>query len=450
MIGRGLESLGTSLEKVGQQLGDIRVNREVAQGITDYNRIINDFNLSLAGKSPDEYMPAFEALKPEIEGIVDGMTMKAGEILKNRFTVLHESNRASTAIQAMKNTALLAKQEIPERLQSFAKEGLGTDAMAYIDGFSDILSEEERALWKRTYQKMEDRNLIFSAIIRAADSPTPENLDEARNLIDELSEDEIDRYYNMNRLRVERAGRTAIKNETYKASMNEQSLAMADSYNSNTAYDRAILPELQPIKSIFDSRLANASLDVSDDLTYKNILEQIETGNYFNPYELVSAYATGMSREEYQNAVKQNEGNKQLTKTQKESLVKFNSYTSDRYNNILSMVRAKIPSNALPEVLAAIDADKASLRKKVLDMVKEGESDADIYKVVEDAFIGDTDRLYKNWFMRWLMPGVYDFRPETREIGDRDERYEIIMEIIKSGRDIDIAKIGKLMEAWYK
>ena len=200
-----LKVAGETIAEWGLKRKEIQINREVAEGLANYNNLINTFNEGLAGESPKNYMSSFENLKPQVDNITKDMTSEATEVLRNRIVVLHESNRASTSILAIQNTAVLAKQEIPDRLTSFAANGLSTDAMIYIDGFSDILSKEERDSWKETYQKMEDKNLIFNSIILAADNPTEENIALARAAIDEFSVDEIDRYNNLNRLQAEQS-----------------------------------------------------------------------------------------------------------------------------------------------------------------------------------------------------------------------------------------------------
>lgn len=449
-------AIGQALLKVGAHFKKINDNRQVAEGIAEYNELINRHNESLANKNPSEYAASFETLRPQIEAITKNKSGTAREILNNKFAIWNESNRASTALLAVRAESALAKQEIPGRLQEFANKNQDTEASDYIDGFSNILSLRERELWKDTYGEIKNRNTIFRAINLAAENPTTKNLSTARKIIDKLSVDEIDKFNNMNRLRAKRGERTAIKNETFKALMNRQSDDMANTYSSGTAYEPQIVPELNLVKTQFDARLANGTITVGDgpDGTYKRISRQIDEGKFFSPAELVSSFATGMSKSEYEDVKKRNQDNIKLTIAQKESLTKFNSYINDRYQQMINTVRPKTSPATLPMVLAATDNDMMIIKKSVRGAVRDGLPDNEIYDKIEASFIADTDRIYKGWWSRKFSLGFFtdigDFEPEILEIGDRRERYEVITDIMKSGEKFDLQRIDDLLEKWYE
>ena len=106
---RGLGALGEGVSRFGQSLNTIQLeqnriedNRAVAEGISAYNNIINTFNESLPSLDPKDYNTEFEKLKPQIEGLAQGLSRNATEALNNRFEIWNETNRSKTAILSVK------------------------------------------------------------------------------------------------------------------------------------------------------------------------------------------------------------------------------------------------------------------------------------------------------------------------------------------------------------
>ena len=454
----GAEAVGAAIAEAGAKITEhfkkINENRQIAKGIAEYNNLINTHNENLAGKDPSEYNASFEALIPHIDAIAKSKTSTVRETLANRFTIWNETNRAETSLLAIRAETALAKQEMPDRLREFANNNQDAEAVKYIQGFSNILSPVERDVWGDVYGEIKDKNNIFRAINIAADNPTAKNISLAQKIIDKLSIDELDKFNNMNRLRAARGASTEIKNETFKAVVNDQSENMADSYIAGITHEPDVVPELNIIKTQFNARLANGTLSSSDGVTYNSISRQIDEGKFFDPTELTSSFATGMSKEEYQDIKKRNQDNARLAISQKESLVKFHSYIDDRYQQLINTVRPKTSPVTLPQVLAAVDADMTSIKKVLRRAIKDELPDNEIYDKIEASFVADTDRLYKGWWSRKFSKGFFtdigDFEPEILEIGDRQERYEIITDIMKSGEKFDLKRLDDLLERWYE
>jgi hypothetical protein len=207
------------------------------------------------------------------------------------------------------------------------------------------------------------------------------------------------------------------------------------------------MPDLQIAKSQLTERFTNGTLDVSPDggLTFDSMLDKINTGEFFEPDEITSAYATGMSSDEYEEITKKNEENAKLTKGQKSDLNDFGVSIDTRYANVLSTARTITTPATGPDMFAAIHKDKKAMKSMVRKMVLGGEPDSDIYASIESNFVSDTDRFYVNFWSR-------DFGiPEpVKEQDEREERFESIMDLLKSDKKKDLKRLQKILQFWYK
>jgi len=289
------------------------------------------------------------------------------------------------------------------------------------------------------------QTLIFKATNNAADNPTKENMQEARDVIDKYSTDEKDRFFNLQRLRSESSKKTQNKNATFKANMNLQSETMGKAFSSGALFQGETVPELDVTKSQLTERYTNKTLDVSDNKTFKFLEDQINLGKSFEQDELTSAYATGMSSSEYEAISKLNEENSKLTLSQKDNLKNFDTYINSRYSKISQSVSPLLGALTAGPVLTAIGSAKRKLGNEVRSMVRDGKTDEEIYNVIESSFVSDTDRFYRN-------DSFFDFGiPESiKGIDDREERYESVMQLLKTGEKKDLNMLGDILEVWYE
>ena len=314
--GTGQELIGQAVTQLGTKIKSIADNRSFANGVAEYNNIINTYNESLGDKSPDEYLEGFQELETQINDITKGMSREASEALRNKFTVWNEVNRAGIATLVIRQNVALAKQEIPDQLGSFIMNGQIDEGNALIEEYGkSIFSPEEVKLWKNEFQDMQDRSEIFRLTNIAAELPTPENLKAARKVIDENSKSEAERFQNLNRLETRRGQERSRNDEADKAAIADDSLRMGDIYSKGGVFAEDPHPALTLIKQDFNNRVTNGSLDVSTDggLTHDRMMDQILRGKFFEEVEITSAYASGMSTAEYQEVKEKNEQNKKIT-----------------------------------------------------------------------------------------------------------------------------------------
>jgi hypothetical protein len=292
---------------------------------------------------------------------------------------------------------------------------------------------------------LEGQSLIFRDLNIAANNPTTENIEAARDTIKEHSADTKDRFFNEQRLRSMMSQKTQARNETTKAVISNQSQGMGQVFSSGGLFEQQVLPELEVTKSQLTERFTNGTLGVSDDQTFDFMLDKINTGTFFDQDDITSAYATGMSSDEYQQVTKLNEENAKLTKEQKEDLSDFGVFVDTRYSDILRTARPIATAASAPDIFGAIHRDKRVMKTSVRKMVKEGLPTEDIYATIETNFISDTDRFYVNfWSTDFGLP------EPIKDITQREERFEAVMDLLKSDEKKDIKRLQKTLKFWYK
>ena len=294
------------------------------------------------------------------------------------------------------------------------------------------------------------QTLIFKATNIAADDPTPENIKAARDIIDKHSFDEKDRFVNLQRLRSESAKRTQNRNETFKANLNNQSQKIGQTFAKGEVFEGEVIPELEVAKSQLINRQINDSLNISDMETYNSMLNKINTGEFFEQDEITSAYATGMSSEEYKNIIKLNEQNAKMTSKQREDLGTFGVEIDARYNSMLSSVRPLLSASSGAQVFTAIHKDKTTMKNEVRKMVREGKNPQEIYKVIEANFLRDSDKFHKGFIGTVFSGGGFNIPEDTRSIGQREERFETVMDLLKAGEKKDLKQLGRILKLWYE
>jgi hypothetical protein len=443
-------NLGAAIGKIGQAFQDVRDNRDIAKGIADYNNIINEYNESLPGKDPKDYERGFTELKPRIDAITADMSGRAKQDLTNRFAIWNETNRAKISLLSMKATAAMTKQELPLRLKQFARAKQDQFANDYIDSLDTIIGPAERKLWKEQYIEYKRENLIFDAINLAADNPTPENLADARKIIELESKTSEEEYYHLQKLRAREANSNRLKDLAYQAQLSKQAQEMVQVFSSGMVFEGEVLPELQPIYSQFAERTANNSMDVGDGVTYDAIKARINAGYYVDPFDLISAYSSGLSTQQYQELAKENDKNAKLTPVQKEEMEKYNVYVNTKYATLRSLVSAKIPLTAKPDVYSAIDMDAEALEDEVRNAVLSGKPSNEIYSEIEAHFLADTDNLVQGWWGRMFSRRSQELTDEVYSRGERTDRYDIIMQLMKSDDEKDRERLRGLLVKWYK
>ena len=91
-----LNNISKTMGQIGTAIQNVQNNQQVADGIAEYNNLINTFNEGLNGVSPSEYMDRFDKLMDGVDSIYDNKSNAAGANLKSTFTVWNEANRAAT------------------------------------------------------------------------------------------------------------------------------------------------------------------------------------------------------------------------------------------------------------------------------------------------------------------------------------------------------------------
>ncbi len=455
-VGAGLERVGVSISKLGSALLQIKTAEDVAEGMAEYNKAINDYNISLKDKEPEDYLETNEAgelvlpseLSDRIARIHEGKTGPASRNLQNKFKVWNESNRASIGILAIRDKSAQIRQTAPDVLADFARNQDDKGAKEYITDITKLTGVQSADELNILYGKLKDEADIYRAVNLASDFPTVENIEAARKVIDDKSETERDRFFNLQRLRALSSAKSSRRNEAFKAAVEVQSLKMADDVSQGLMPDSDIIPELEPVRQQFISRSGN--LDISDGFTFDFLIDKISQGALFTPTELVDNYASGMSTEEYQRAVAENQENARLTVEQRNDLAIFNKHIGDKEGTILRQITGKISIENMPSVKTALDRDTQSIRNTVKQMVKNGDKSEDIYDVIEVHYIKKAEArdITHGFWARIFLPRSSEIRKEIRESTGIDDRFDTIITLLKSGDKKAFERAQELLRRW--
>jgi hypothetical protein len=270
--------------------------------------------------------------------------------------------------------------------------------------------------------------------------------------LDNAPDLETDRLFALrDRARAENGRTSTLKDIAYRANLTKQVSDMVETYSSGGIYEGAVLEDAEPIQQNFTNRVANGTLDVGDGITYETMLSQIENyGEWYDPVEMASAYASGLSTQQYAELVERNRQNAEMTSTQKESLRTYTEFVRTKYNELTAGILSKLPPNAIPQVRTAIYEDQLDVTKIVREGVIEGKPSEDIFTAVEKHFIRDTEKHLKGWFVRKFWHGRANELKETvQAIEGRNERYDLIMDLVKSDDRADKERLRHLMTQWY-
>jgi len=241
-----------------------------------------------------------------------------------------------------------------------------------------------------------------------------------------------------------------LKNATYQAQLKNQASQMVSAYSNGRIYSGPLLPETDAFNTMFLNRVANGTMDTGDGLTYDMLKDDALGGYYTDDIDLISAYASGMSTEEYNEIKELNSQNKKLTPVQSQQMTTYNEYITTEYQTLKSGLSGKIPPIAMAEVETAVQMDAQTVKAQVRQWIKDGDPPERIYKKIQEHFVDNSERLTKNYFMyTWFNTRADELREDVQELTDREDRYSTIMTLYKSRDKADKARLRELLKKWY-
>lgn len=440
-LGRGIGALSESIFQIGKQVKQVDDNKAVANGIAEYNNIINTFNESLPTLSPDSYMEEFGKLDDSIKGITEGLSPEATSALENRFVIWNESNRASTATLAIKQKASLAKQEIPLQLASFIANDQLEEANDYIDGYADtILSPEEVDLWKDNIVKMKGNHDMWVDINEAVLTQSKADITIAEKSIREFYKDDPHKEFTtLGTLRAKIGSRQRANSEARKAQVNAQAEQIGNSASNGVSIEAEVAPELDIAVIRLNSRLASAGgINQSDGVTFDSMNEQILAGKFFTEQELTESFAGtesgGMSADEYKDLLPKNEENAKLSIAQKDSLSEYMTIIDTQFGEMRSLVNTKLDVLARPLAKSVITADRLRLKREIRRMVMDDAPSENIYTAIAANFEASSTKYIRGGWGRMFRWGVNDFTDAVLDETSNEAQNAIILDLLKDMR----------------
>lgn len=445
----GLGTLGADITKLGQKFKKVEDNRDVAEGIANYNNLINTYNETLPTKDPSEYVSGFNALQGNISKLTEGMSAEAANVLRNKTVIWNEVNRASLATLAIKQTAAFAKQEMPIQLASFVANDQIQEGEDFINAYGEtVLSPKEVTLWQDKFKSMQKEwnmeELINVAIETGAqgDITTAEKAIKKFYRTDQFEADPRAEFSALSRLRGGVGSKRSELTEARKALLNKESETIAGLAVENKPFQGNVTPENQDLADRINNRIANNSMDVSDGITFDSMQEQVLSGKNFSERELMEGLSGtdeegGMSRTEYTQLASMNKQTAKLDIQQKERLSIFMAEMNRQYIELNNAVKTKVQFNQQPRIAGAVTKDRIELKNQVVRMLRDGSSDEEISRAIQVNFIADSSKYTRNWFGRVFNYGIRNFTDITRDTADREDQNQIMLDILKDNPNTD-------------
>lgn len=318
---------------------------------------------------------------------------------------------------------------------------------------SGLIAKDIAPLLKEYYGLKIDVQTIFNSFNNVLANPTEENIELSQNLIGKSGLSEEEKYRLSRTLQASFTEGKQKQTEQYKAYIEQQSAAVGDTISKGKSMpiEQELLPEVQSLTDTLIERQASGDLNSRDDTTYNFIRDNIMTGKYYSQNDLLEAYATGLSTEQYKTLLRENEENKKLSDATKELLGMYNTDITERTDNVKNAMKAIAPKN-IPLAYTALYKQKRNLMGEIRSMVLKGESSEKMFTKIAATYTADTEGFWKNWFRQVFTNwGVNDFSNELLEASKWDDRYIYLIELLKSqdeGKLKHASDINLLIEKW--
>jgi len=339
--------------------------------------------------------------------------------------------------------------KLPETRRTFVMSRNRAAYEEYLDSAERLLPLEAKTKELQKFDEEVQTDLIIGQLNIAADNPTAENLSAARDMIDGSFTDEADRWRYLQVLRSLTGRQKTLKNATYQAQLQMQAGNMVTAYTNGQIYDGEVLPEMAPINTQFQNRTANGTMNTGDGLTYEFLKDDITSGYHVDDMDLISAYASGLSTDEYKELTELNAQNRKLTPVQTQQMATFSEYATTEYQNLKKSMAGRTPPHALAELETAIQQDTQIVKEQIRQSIRDGEPSEIIYKKIQKHFASTSDTLVKGAWGRTFNTRADELKADIYELTDREDRYTTIMNLYKSNDDKDKARLKGLLNRWY-
>lgn len=445
------QSLGKTITGIGIQRQKMQDTRSIIESDSIKKQAKLKMQLVIETLSPDKWEK--ESLKITSDSITAIRSLKMspnaraisdvdGKEWVKEFSL---GTFLATAKREQTDTKIALISSVTDNIASGADKG--ETKKNFMEQASAFWGAEESELLYRKAATEGEKELIFSAI-NAGD------LELATRLTNISDLDEEDTFRMHNRIQTAGVNRTKLRNESFEANKAAELNSWAESVGSGELIDESKVPENSIDMSNFNTRTVNGSWNTSDAVTFARLNERADTGSFIDPAELDSAYFSGMSTDEYEQLKKKNDENRSFTKTQKDDLAEYNTFISTKYQDLFRTIDPKLNINSKAPVRTAIAGDKRRLINQVRSLLRAGESQEKIFKIIDVSFIGDTDKYLEGNGGVWWKNALGDFENAIVEEQDVQERYSVITDFLKATGGDDskevIKRLSVLLEEWYE
>jgi hypothetical protein len=242
-----MEHMASVMTQLGQKMQQAETNEHIANGIAEYNQIVNGFEEEMVNLDPSKYSETFEKRLTSVSKIYKGKNAQATETLKNKITVWNEAARADVMRRSIRDYSAKVRATMPEHLKNFAINGQDDEAMELIEGYKgSVLHEWEVAVAKKEYLKIKQEVIEQEAINNAYGDIIADPLAAKDNLTADNWQEIYPGLENKDRLslikeaRREQANKINQQNIIHAKQVEETSQAFVDKFTQDSLTEKDI------------------------------------------------------------------------------------------------------------------------------------------------------------------------------------------------------------------
>jgi len=195
---KGAEAIGANLADLGAELHKTRIARELAEGVSQYNDGMDDYIKSLNPVDedpvdPGEYLTGYDkVIAKQQSSIFKGKSREAQEILKNRFVIWDQTNKAKLASAAIERHHELQFDRLGDAMITMARNGNQTREEAELLLAQSSAGFDERQKLIAIYDKEAERYFTNAKLAVIMDG--------AKSLVDPTETSEAKRAKNLDKM----------------------------------------------------------------------------------------------------------------------------------------------------------------------------------------------------------------------------------------------------------
>lgn len=475
--GPGLAKVGDALQKVGMQMHQVNVARQVTKAMAQYKMRAAEFMAKMQNADPStvDYDTEYAQFMANQGDLTAGVSRDAGAIINNKITEYGANTFGTLKKLEIRNTSQLAMSEAPDVLDSLVDEAakdprklnqLKSEWNAYVDAIAPALPVGASAVLKREWDDAAERAVVEAEEESIFERINAGDLEGAmaiatsdKNHISEKKEASL-----VNRIEAENTTLNKISAAQKKAIYEAQAGYLISSVSRPGTHQPLgdSSPEMMEIRDRIYSRVSAGTLDTPLSimpLEYYDMRDKVNNMGTLTDFDLARGLANGIPLT-------------QVIQLQQESAdnVKLRPYKAaakgiiSMLNSQFSALKVKVfkydfsEKDVIPTILREIEEERQTLFADIKKNLIKGQDPAAVSKAAMAVFEGTKKGVIEFGGTRWLKPKIKEFHrgmtnPKnpygitTKEYIER-YRFRGIINLMESGKHQDMIEAA-IYAGWF-